>query len=55
MISNLDKFKAYLGNSLHILDNESKIQEEDDEPETDLNEKEVVDNRVAKAIHTSSF
>lgn len=54
MIFNLDKFKAYQNQSLHIFDNESKVQEED-EPESDLNEREIADNRTAKAIHTSSF
>eukprot|EP00347_Sterkiella_histriomuscorum_P007709 403347865 len=56
LIFNLDKFKAYMGQSLQVFDHESKILEEDDDAGIqDLNEREAHDNRVAKSIHTSVF
>lgn len=55
LIFSIDKFKAYMGQSLQVFDNQSRVLEEDDEPAIDLNEREANDNRVAKSIHTSVF
>lgn len=56
MIFNLDKFKAYMGQSLAVFDKQSRIYDEDEDPGfNDFNEREASDHRVAKSIHTSVF
>lgn len=56
MILNLDKFKAYMGQSLAVFDKQSRIYDEDEDPGmNDFNERDASDHRVAKSIHTSVF